>query len=79
MIVYKKLKEKVNKKHFLILGTITIVFLISMFSIRLDQSNLSTLRGKSFLILHTFIHLNSVLAFLAMMFLIGRRYEKILM
>jgi hypothetical protein len=56
MIVYKKLKEKVNKKHFFILGTITIVFLISTFSIRLDQFNLSTLRDKSFSILRSFIH-----------------------
>ncbi|MGI9009586.1 MAG: hypothetical protein ACR2F1_00160 [Nitrososphaeraceae archaeon] len=78
VIVYKKLKEKVNKKTFFILGTITIVFLTYMFSLTLDLSNLSTSRGKIFFII-TFLYplLNSVLAFLAVLILIGIRHEKI--
>ncbi|MGZ8891259.1 MAG: ABC transporter substrate-binding protein [Nitrososphaeraceae archaeon] len=78
IIVYKNLKEKVNKKTFFILGTITIVFLAYMFSLTLDLSNLSTSRGKMFFII-TFLYplLNSVLAFLAILILIGIRHEKI--
>ena len=78
VIVYKNLKEKVNKKTFFILGTITIVFLTYMLSLTLDLSNLSTSRGKIFFII-TFLYplLNSVLAFLAVLILIGIRHEKI--
>ncbi|MCJ7637013.1 MAG: penicillin-binding protein activator [Nitrososphaeraceae archaeon] len=78
VIVYKNLKEKVNKKTFFILGTITIVFLAYMFSLTLDLSNLSTSRGKIFFII-TFLYplLNSVLASLAILILIGIRHEKI--
>lgn len=78
VIVYKNLKGKVNKKTFFILGTITIVFLAYMFSLTLDLSNLSTSRGKIFFII-TFLYplLNSVLAFLAILILIGIRHEKI--
>jgi hypothetical protein len=78
VIVYKNLKEKVKKKTLVILGTVIIVFLAYMFSLTLDLSNLSTSKGIIFFII-TFPYplLNSVLAFLAVLILIGIRHEKI--
>jgi len=78
VIVYKNLKEKVNKKTLLILGAIITVFLAYMFTLTLDLSNLSTSKGITFFII-TFLYplLNSVFAFLAVLILIGIRHEKI--
>ena len=78
VIVYKNLKEKVKKKTLVILGTVIIVFLAYMFSLTLDLSNLSTSKGIIFFII-TFPYplLNSVLAFLAVLILLGIRHEKI--
>ena len=76
--MYKNLKEKVKKKTLVILGTVITVFLAYMFSLTLDLSNLSTSKGIIFFII-TFLYplLNSVLAFLAVLILIGIRHEKI--
>ena len=76
--MYKNLKEKVKKKTLVILGTVITVFLAYMFSSTLDLSNLSTSKGIIFFII-TFLYplLNAVLAFLAVLFLIGIRHEKI--
>jgi len=76
--MYKNLKEKVKKKTLVILGTVITVFLVYMFSLTLDLSNLSTSKGIIFFII-TFLYplLNSVLAFLAVLILIGIRHEKI--
>ncbi|HEU4482276.1 MAG TPA: ABC transporter substrate-binding protein, partial [Nitrososphaeraceae archaeon] len=78
VVVYKNLKEKVNKKTLFILGAITTVFLAYMFSLTLDLSNFSTSKGTIFFII-TFLYplLNSILAFLAVLILIGIRHEKI--
>lgn len=78
VVVYKNLKEKVNKKTLFILGAITTVFLAYMFSLTLDLSNFSTSKGRIFFII-TFLYplLNSILAFLAVLILIGIRHEKI--
>ena len=77
VIVYKNFKGKVEKT-LVILGTVIIVFLAYMFSLTLDLSNLSTSKGIIFFII-TFPYplLNSVLAFLAVLILIGIRHEKI--
>ena len=78
VVVYKNLKEKVNKKTLFILGAITTLFLAYMFSLTLDLSNFSTSKGTIFFII-TFLYplLNSILAFLAVLILIGIRHEKI--
>ena len=78
VIVYKNLKEKVKNKTLVILGPVITVFLAYMFSLTLDLSNLSTSKGIIFFII-TFLYplLNSVLAFLAVLILIGIRHEKI--
>ena len=77
VIVYKNFKGKVEKT-LVILGTVITVFLAYMFSLTLDLSNLSTSKGIIFFII-TFLYplLNSVLAFLAVLILIGIRHEKI--
>ena len=76
--MYKNLKEKVKKKTLVILGIVITVFLAYMFSLTLDLSNLSKSKGIIFFII-TFLYplLNSVLAFLAVLILIGIRHEKI--
>ena len=78
VIMYKNVKEKVKKKTLVILGTVITLFLAYMFSLTLALSNLSTSKGIFFFII-TFLYplLNAVLAFLAVLILIGIRHEKI--
>ena len=76
--MYKNLKEKVKKKTLVILGTVITVFLAYMFSLTLDLSNLSTSKGVVFFYHYVSLStLKSVLAFLAVLILIGIRHEKI--
>jgi hypothetical protein len=76
VIMYKNLKQ-VKKKTLVILGTVITMYLAYMFSLTLDLSNLSTSKGIIFFII-TFLYplLTSVLAFLAVLILIGIRHEK---